>query len=106
VLCDSAHGRDALQDTRLKEWACGRLTDSRTAAGRIHHQLEDAAGVAVTQILIAEAYFVATQGGIDSAHDLFPAREQLRELLTETEAYEWLENEDIELPQWLDQATQ
>jgi hypothetical protein len=102
MLCDSASGRAALQDHSLKDWACRRLSDSRTTAGWVGQQLEDAAGVAATRILIAEAYFVATHGAAGSAHSLFPSREELRELLIETEAYEWLETQDIELPRWLD----
>jgi len=102
VLCDSARGRAALQDRRLRDWACGRLADSRNTAGWVGQNLEDAAGVAGARILIAEAYFVATHGAVDSARDLFPSRRQLCEMLTETEAYEWLETQEIELPDWLD----
>jgi tetratricopeptide (TPR) repeat protein len=105
VLCDSANGRAALQDRSLKDWACRRLNDSRITAGWVHQHLDDADGVTVARLLIAEAYFVATHGAAGSAHGLFPSREELREVLIETEAYEWLETQDIELPRWLDPPT-
>jgi hypothetical protein len=101
-LCDSPSGRRAMHIPELRSFASGRINDARQFAGWAWQQQEDAAGAAAARIFIAQAYFVATHDTMSSSQDIFPSREMLREMLRQTDAYAWLEDHDVELPEWLD----
>jgi tetratricopeptide (TPR) repeat protein len=102
VLCDSPSGPAALHIPELKSFASARINDARQSAGWVWQQEEEAAGVAAARIFIAQAYFVATHDTVPTSNDIFPSRENLREMLRQTAAYAWLENHDVELPEWLE----
>jgi hypothetical protein len=104
LLCDSPSGRAALHIPELKGFAAGQINDARQSAGWTWHHAEEAAGVAAARIFIAQAYFVATRETVSSSDDIFPSRETLGAVLRQSDAYAWLERQDVELPQWLDPA--
>jgi tetratricopeptide (TPR) repeat protein len=101
ALCDSPRGRTALHTPWLRRFATGRLNNARGIAGWAWQRQPDAAGLAVANIFIAQAYFVATHGTVSSSAGLFPRRDTLHKLLRQTDAYSWLEDRSIDLPQWL-----
>jgi len=101
ILCDSPSGRAALQNDALMSYSVARINETRELVAWIWQQLDDAIGLAAALLYIAEALFVATHTDIGSSGELFPTREFLRSLLQESEAYDWLDGEDVELPEWL-----
>jgi hypothetical protein len=104
VLCDSPSGRAALQIPELKRFASARIDNARQFAGWAWQQQEEAAGAAAARIFIAQAYFVATHDNVPTSNDIFPSRATLREILASSDAYAWLEKQNVELPDWLQTA--
>jgi tetratricopeptide (TPR) repeat protein len=101
IACDSPRGQAALQTEVLKNYAASRLNHARKMAGWTLQREEDAVGAAATAVAVTEGLFVATNTSLRSSAELFPNRAFLRTLLNESETYEWLEHEDVELPDWL-----
>ncbi len=97
----SPNGREALRSGNLSDIACWMLTNARTWAARIGVQDEEASGVAVLNILIAEAYVAATQSDLQASNPLFPDRETLAWALQASEAGRWLDHHAVEIPAWL-----
>ena len=48
-----------------------------------------------------EAWFIAARGGIDPSTDAFPGTGLLRGLIGTSDGFEWLEAQDVVLPEWL-----
>jgi len=71
VLCDSPTGRTVLQSERFRGFAVERLAEARTWSYWVRTPEE---GQAVQRlVLMAEAWFVAAHGGVESSRDLFVA---------------------------------
>jgi tetratricopeptide (TPR) repeat protein len=104
VLCDSPSARTALHTPELQSFASARINDARQFAGWAWQHQDAAAGVAAARIFIAQAYFVATHDTVPTSNDIFPSPETLRRMLLQTDAYAWLEHQDVELPTWLEPA--
>ena len=77
------------------------MNDAHNTGAWVIGRDEDALGVAALGVLIAQAFFVATHSPTASSRDLFPQRSQMAGLLRESEALEWLDEHDIEIPDWI-----
>jgi tetratricopeptide (TPR) repeat protein len=101
VMANSARGRQALQSPPMQASACWAMNDAHNTGAWVIGRDEDALGVAALGVLIAQAFFVATHSPTASSRDLFPQRSQMAGLLRESEALEWLDEHDIEIPDWI-----
>jgi hypothetical protein len=100
-LLSSTRGRAAVRTTVLRRFAIDRIVAAHQLAVWLREHHEDAAGIAMTGVFVAQALFVATHDTITSAKQIFPGRTTLRELLVESDTLPWLEQHDIEPPDWL-----
>ncbi len=101
ALCDSPAGQVALRTPQIRSLTEQQLEPARAFAGYIGSHDQDAAGIGVLCLLIAEAYFVASHAPVSASRDLFPNPAFARRLLRITDAYEWINNQGIELPNLL-----
>jgi hypothetical protein len=97
---DSSSARDVLGDERLRVRSCdhlGYVLGWTRWLGRRRPEI-GVAGIATT--VAAQAYFVATWA-LDPFAEWFPSKTFLRDLLTEGEVLEPLQDEGAMLPDWL-----
>ena len=97
-LCDSPAGRAALNTPQMRSLIDQQLDHTRTFAAHFASHHQDAAGLGVLCVLIAEAYFVASRTPLSSSQDVFPSPAFARQLLTHSDAYRWMDGHGIELP--------
>jgi hypothetical protein len=97
----SATGRDLLRSDPVRDAACreiaaarGNIVWTRTYVGL------EAEAVAIAQFWTAQGCFVATHERRNDS-PLFPSFEFLRALIDVTNAREWLDDHNAELPEWL-----
>ena len=101
ILCDSEKGRGVLQSDELRNFACWQISDCRNGAAWSWQHLEEATPAAVAMLFVAQAFFVASHSDASSSADVFPRREQLHDLVHESDAYEWLTGQGVDMPDWL-----
>lgn len=102
VVCDSPTGRKALTTEYFAQHAAQQISHARRWVGQVTlHMPPEAAGAAVTALLMAQGFFLASHGAVSSSAELFPDRRLLRACLLEGHTHEWLVDQDAELPQWL-----
>lgn len=101
-ICDSPTGRRALTDEYFGQHAAQQISEARRWVGQVKlHMPPEAAGAAVTALLMAQGFFLASQGAVASSAELFPDRALLRACLHKAHTYDWLLHQDVELPGWL-----
>ena len=102
VVCDSPTGRKALTNEYFAQHAAQQISHARRWVGHVTlHMPPDVAGAAVTSLLMTQGFFLACHGAVSSSAELFPDRGLLLACLHEGHTYEWLLDQDVELPQWL-----
>ena len=102
VACDSPTGRQALSHDLFGQHAAQQISEARRWARQATlHMPPEAASAAVTALLMAQGFFVASHGATTSSIDLFPGRALLRDRLHKEHTHNWLLERDAELPQWL-----
>ena len=99
LACDSPTGRQAL--SAFGQHAAQQIGEARRWVAQALHMAPEAAGAAVTALLVAQGFFAASRGAISSRAELFPDRALLRDALHEAHTYDWLLNQNAELPHWL-----
>ena len=100
LVCDSPSGRQALRT--LGQHAAQRISEARRWVAQVTpHMPPEAAGAAITALLMAQGFFSAAHGAIASSAELSPDRALLRDALHETHTYDWLLDQNAELPHWL-----
>jgi len=62
---------------------------------------ESALGVAAIGVFIAAAFFLAAHDDITSSRDLYIQRNQLAGLIRDMDALTWLDEHDIDIPEWI-----
>jgi hypothetical protein len=98
LACDSPTGRAALRE----DYAAQHISEARRWTRQVTlHMPPEAAGAAVTALLMAQGFFVASCGAISSSAQLFPETHVLRDALRKAHTIEWLLDQDVKLPQWL-----
>lgn len=102
LACDSPAARQALKEDYFGQSAAQQISEARRWTCHVTlHMPPEAAGAAVTALLMAQGFFVASHGAISSSAELFPGRALIRDCLHKAHTYDWLLDRDVAIPQWL-----
>jgi tetratricopeptide (TPR) repeat protein len=104
-LAASQVGREAVRDQRLRAFAVTQIAQARQWAGWANHRMEEAAGAAAVMLLMAQSVYLISHTDDPTGALAHPSQAALRELLDDTEALEWLQDREAELPPWFDAGT-
>jgi tetratricopeptide (TPR) repeat protein len=96
-----AHGTEYASSDRLRAFTVTGLSPARTWSAWAGEFLEDAAGVAVAMVLMAESSFLLSHLSESADVAGFPDPATLRVFLEESDAFEWLQAQHVEVPHWL-----
>jgi tetratricopeptide (TPR) repeat protein len=94
-------GREAMHTAQLRQFAIDRIAAADRVALWTGMHEQDAIGVTISRMFVAQALFVAAHDAVDSSAAVFPSREILRATLVSTEAFDWLDQHDVQVPEWL-----
>jgi hypothetical protein len=102
LACDSPTGRIALTENYFGQRAVHQISEARRWVRQATlYMPPEAAVAAVTALLMAQGFFLASHDAISASAELFPGRALLRDCLHKAHTYDWLLNQDVEPPQWL-----
>jgi tetratricopeptide (TPR) repeat protein len=102
LACDFPTGRQALSDDLFGQHAAQQISEARRWARQATlHMPPEAATAAITALLMAQGFFVASHGVPSSSAELFPGTALLRDCLHKGRTYYWLLERDADLPQRL-----
>jgi tetratricopeptide (TPR) repeat protein len=102
TLCDSKIGSAALRTNVVSEFAPWALSDAQRWAGRAWHTSAEFGLLGIAILQATQAFYVASHADtVSSSDDLFPSKTLLAGLVRESGAAEWIEEQQIVLPEWL-----